>query len=308
MKNLNVLVCGAGAVGMFFGGKFSSTGAQVTILERPEKVEALEGQELEVITKYGNKYSYVPRFVDDLLDTEPQDLVLVCVKGFATYDVALKLLPVLKPSTIVLSLQNGLENEQVLADLLGENMVIGVVHHYSGDLLNETTVEQHAPANIVFGELNHTPSNREEWLSQILSHADISHRISRKIKVEIWKKFLWNSVFNPITTLTNSALTEVYQSHGLKPTIQSMFQEGLKIAQSEGIEISSNSLEELQKPLDGFEQIKTSMLKDFRAGKTLELDSLLGEVVKKAHKHNVPAPISESIYELTKLLVQSRAL
>ena len=123
----------------------------------------------------------------DLSGLPAQDIILVCVKAFQTYDIALTLVPVVKPSTITFSLQNGLDNEKILSDVLGNNLVMGTVIHFNGELNDESTVVQKAPANIIYGELDHQPSEREESLSSIFAHADIDHRISHSITEEIWK-------------------------------------------------------------------------------------------------------------------------
>ncbi|MGK0289375.1 MAG: 2-dehydropantoate 2-reductase [bacterium] len=306
MYDINILVCGAGPLGIFFGGKLHSSGKKVTFLEKTKKLSLLKGSRFQIFSSIERDYSFHPDFTDEVLGLDAQDLILICVKGNYTYEVAMKLLPVIKPSTIVLSLQNGLENESILSTLLGSNLVVGAVPHFSGILKDQNIVEQHAPAQIVFGEMNGHASEREDWLSKIFSHADINHVISRNIHVDIWKKFLWNNSFNTISSLTGTTLGEVIKFANIRKTIKDMLFEGQRVAKSEGVIITDSDLEEILYVNEKYNFIRTSMLKDLESGRELELDSLTGTLLKKAEQYGIQVPINQTIYNLLSLLVQSR--
>jgi len=188
MKKYNVLVYGTGAVGIYFGGKLFQAGFNVVFVDIPEKASRLNEDGLHIRSQIDRDYDFEAKVVAEPHELPPQDMILVCVKAFQTYDIALKLLPVVTPSTIVISLQNGLENEKILSDMLSKNLLIGAVLFFNGERLNDSTVVQKAPAKIIFGELDHQRSEREEWLSQVFSRADIHHQISPTISRDIWKK------------------------------------------------------------------------------------------------------------------------
>ncbi|NQU65790.1 MAG: 2-dehydropantoate 2-reductase, partial [SAR324 cluster bacterium] len=233
MKQYNVLIYGTGAVGIYFGGKLFKAGFNVVFVDTLEKVDILNESGLHIRSKIDHDYDFSPKVVSDLRELPPQDIIFVCVKAFQTYEIALNLLPVVKPSTITISLQNGLENEKILCDVLGKNLVIGAVLFFNGELQNETTVVQKAPGNIIFGELDHQRSDREEWLSTILSHADIDHRISSSITHEIWKMLIWNNAYNAISALTQTTLGQIYQFEEILPTIRKMMHEAQQVAIAE---------------------------------------------------------------------------
>ncbi len=301
MKQVNVLVYGAGAVGIYYGGMLFKAGFNVVFVDIPDKVARLNEGELHIKSEINHDYDFKPSIVADPRELPPQDIILVCVKAFQTYDIALSLLPVVKPSTIVLSLQNGLENEKILSDILGKNLVMGAVLFFNGELENDSTVIQKTTGNIIFGEMDHQRSDREEWLSSIFSHADINHRISNSITHEIWKKLIWNNAYNAISALTRTTLGDIYRFEEILPTIRKMMQEVQQVAVAEGVEISDQTIDELINLDSKQGNVKTSMLKDIEANRMPELEPLVGVILVKAKKLGISTPVIQTIYELIQL-------
>lgn len=301
MKQVNVLVYGTGAVGIFYGGMLYKAGFNVVFVDTDNKVPNLLESGLHIRSVTNGDFDFEPNIVSDLKDLPPQDIILVCVKAFRTYDIALNLLPVLKPSTIVISLQNGLENEKILSDVLGKNLVLGAVLFFNGELENESTVIQKSAGKIIFGELDHQRSKREEWLSSIFSHADINHSISNSINQEIWKKMIWNNAYNAISALTRTTLGDIYRFEEIMPTIRKMMTEVKQVALAEGVEISEQTIEELVNLNSEQENVKTSMLKDIESNRMPELEPLVGVIIAKAKKLGISTPVNQTIYELIQL-------
>ncbi len=288
-------------MGIYFGGKLAKARFNVTFIDTPEKVEQIESLDFQIKSDIEPDFSFSPNLLDDVSGLPGQDVILICVKAFQTYDIALKLLPVVKPSTITLSLQNGLDNEKVLSDMLGKNLVLGSVLHFSGHLEEQTTLHQDAPAQIIFGEQDHQPSEREEWLSKVFAHADIDHSISRNITLKIWEKLIWNNAFNSVSAITHSTISQIHASEAVLDTIRQMMREVQQIAQAEGVEISEQTLDELMDLNPDFAKIRTSMLKDIEAGVTPELEPLVGVLLHKAKKNSISAPVNQTIYNLLQL-------
>lgn len=305
MKQFNVLVYGTGAVGIYFGGKLHQAGFKVVFVDTPEKTEKIHETGLHIQSNIDGNYDFEPEIVDDISGLPPQDIIMVCVKAYQTYDIAINLVPVVKPSTIVLSLQNGLENEKVLSDILGKNLIMGSVIYYNGMLSEISTVVQMAPAKIIFGEMDHQPSERGEWLSDVLSRADIAHEISSEINQEIWKKFIWNNAFNSISAITKTTLAQIYEFSEIFQTIGLMMKEVQQIAIAEGIEISDQSVEELLKTDTRHGDVKPSMLKDIELEQLPELDPLIGVVLRKGKKLGISTPVNQTIYQLIQLAIKN---
>ncbi len=308
MEQYNVLIYGSGAVGIFFGGKLFQAGFNVLFVDTKDKVDELKDSTFSIRSNISKDYDFTPTLVDDVSDLPAQDIILVCVKAFQTYDIALNLLPVIKPTTIILSLQNGLENERILSDLLGKNLVMGSVIYFNGIVENKATVTQLAPGQIIFGELDHQSSEREEWLSEVFSHADINHKISRKINYEMWRKFIWNNAYNSISALTNSTLRQIHLSEGILPTIRQMMSEVQQVAEAEGVPIPNSTIDELLNANLEFADVKPSMLKDIESGRMPEIEALIGVVLNKASKHGISVPANQTIYNLIQLALINQSI
>ena len=300
MENARILIYGTGTVGIYFGGTLAKAGLAVTFADLPERAEALNQSGIAV-KGIDSSFSLKPEVYSDLSDLEPQDFVLVCVKAIHTYDVAINLLPVLKPSTAVLSFQNGLENENILSELLGRNLVVGTVLQFHGRLEEGFCSVQDSPAQVIFGELDHQPSEREEWLSKIFSKADIGHVISHNINQKIWEHFIWNSAFNSVAALTNSSVQEILEHQAAFFTIEQLSLEMVRVAASEGVNVNWSSLEELNRTQIKYTHVKPAMLQDIEAGRRPELEPMLGILIKKGKKYDISTPVCTTIYNLLQL-------
>jgi len=301
MKKYNILIYGAGAIGIYFGGKLFNAGFDVVFVDLPERVEILNQMPLAIESEIDKNLQFQPKIVDNILGLPAQDLILICVKAYHTYDVALKLLPVVKPSTIILSLQNGLENEQVLSQILGKSLIMGAVPYFNGQVKNESTVIQNAPAQIIYGEMDHQHSEREEWLSQILSHGDINHTISREITIEIWKNFIWNNAFNTISALTKTTFGQIVNMTQVLPTVKQMMQEAQQVAAAEGYEISNQHLDDLISLSNQYANVTSTMYMDIESQLMPELEALVGVLLQKAKKHGISALVNQTVYNLLQL-------
>ncbi len=307
MNKVKILVYGAGAIGAYFGGKLVQAGHEVIFIDKPNRVESLQAKGLK-LRLLDQEYDFTPNIHADLDGLPVQDLVLIAVKAFHTYEIAMNLLPVLTPSTLIVSLQNGLDNEKILADLLGSNLVIGCVPSFSGFFSEQNTLLQQAPAHLTYGEMDHQPSRRLEWLSQILSHAGIEHKISNNITLEIWKSFLWNNSFNLISALTRTDMSQILACDTLRPTLDQMILEVQRVALAEGVEIPEETVEDLRHKALRLGQVKSNMLKDLEAGQLPELDPLAGTLLRKAQQYGISIPVNQTVFNLMQLTMMNYGL
>jgi len=301
MNKINILIIGTGAVGIYFGGKLFKAGFDVTFVDLPERVEKLNETGLKIDSKIDQCFEFKPKIVDQIVGLPAQDLILICVKAYHTYEIALNLLPVIKPSSILLSLQNGLENEEILSKILGKSLIMGAVPFFNGNVRDDYIVKQNAPAQIIYGEMDHQQSEREEWVSQVLAHADINHTISRSIRTEIWKNFIWNNAFNTISALTKTTFGQIVNMTEILPTIKQMMQEAQQVASAEGYEISNQQLDDLINFSSQYSNVLSNMQMDIESRSTPELEALVGVLLQKAKTHGITAIVNQTIYNLLQL-------
>src|SRR5581483_5744326 len=205
---MHVLVHGAGAVGGYFGALLQRGGHAVTLVARGDNLAALARDGLTVRLPDGTLHVAPVRAVARPADAPPADVVLVCVKSYDTRAAAEALRPVVGHDTIVLSLQNGIENEDILADVLGLPPLLIGLTRIGVALVAPGTVAYSGRGEIIFGEPDGTESPRARRLADALAAARIPHQLRRNVRVAAWEKLAWNAGFNAVTALTQTTVAE----------------------------------------------------------------------------------------------------
>jgi 2-dehydropantoate 2-reductase len=301
---VHVLVLGAGAVGGYFGALLARGGHEVTLVARGLNLAALAANGIRVRYADGTPtLQAAVRAVARPADAPPADVVLVCVKSYDTRTVAEALRPVVGPGTIVLSLQNGVENEAVLAETLGlAPLMIG---------LTRIGVELEAPGvvlysgrgEILFGEPDGRETPRAQRLAAALAAAGVPHQLRRDVLVTAWEKLAWNAGFNAVTTLTDATVREVLASPASRDVVVRAMEEVDAVATAQGIPVRRRRTQAvLDDSASGLPDFPTSMLQDRRRGRRLEHDAINGAVVRAARKVGVAVPTNERLRALLERL------
>jgi 2-dehydropantoate 2-reductase len=297
---MKILVMGTGAVGSFYGGKLARAGHEVTFIARGETLRALKQNGLVGQSIYGDFHLERVHATNQPEATVVCDLVLVCVKSYDTEQAARLIRPTVGPDTTVLSLQNGVENEDVLAREVGSSNVMGGMAYIGAELVRPGVVVHSAAGHIVFGERDGQRTPRAERLEQIFHDAGIQAQLSPHITTVLWDKLAWNAAFNAITTLTRSTVGEILAHSRTRVLVRDTMLEVIAVAQAQGLGMKESRADEHiagseHPPLSTF---ATSMSQDLARGKRLEYDALNGAVVRHGERLGVPVPINQTLYGL----------
>ncbi|MBY0279711.1 2-dehydropantoate 2-reductase [Candidatus Binatia bacterium] len=293
-----VLVVGAGGVGGYYAGQLAGAGHEVTLVARGAHAEALRAHGLRVRIPDRGEQRHAVGVVEDPRDTGVADLILVAVKSYDTEQAARLLAPCAGPDTIVLSLQNGPENEDVLARATGLPPLLLAVTYIGSEIAEPGVIAYSGAAEIVFGEPDGASSPRARRLSAWLDGAGVKHRVSSRIRNVVWDKLAWNAAFNAITSITRRNIRGILDDpagHGL---IRDTMQETLDVAHGLGIDVPVRidaSIEHSRRVLPDF---RTSMLQDLERGKRLEHDALNGAVVRAGLRAGVATPLNATFARL----------
>jgi len=208
------------------------------------------------------------------------DLVLVGVKSYDSELAARLLAPCAGADTIVLSLQNGLENEDVIARAAGLPPLLLAVTYIGSEISSPGVVDYSGAAEIVFGEAGGARSPRAETLSALLTQGGIKHRLSSRVQNVVWDKLAWNAAFNAVTAITRRSIGEVLDGGPGESLIRDTMRETFAVALGLGLDVPVRidaSIEHSRKALPDF---RTSMLQDLERGKRLEYDALNGALAR----------------------------
>ena len=199
---MRTLVMGCGAVGAYFGGRLAHAGLPTVFVARGDNLRALRAHGLRIEAAGGTVEVERVHAVADPADAGPCDVVLVCVKSYDTAAAAAALRPVVHAETLVLSLQNGIENEALLADALHLPPLLGGLTHIGAELVAPGVVRHDSGGRIIFGEMDGRRSRRTDQLRAILTDGGVDHHVSGHITLMLWDKLAWNAAFNAATALT----------------------------------------------------------------------------------------------------------
>jgi 2-dehydropantoate 2-reductase len=298
------VLIGAGGVGGYFGGLLARSGAEVHFVARGAHLDALRRYGLRIQSHAGP--FHLPRVsaTDDPRQIGPVDYVLLCVKSWDTAAAAEAARPLLGPHTAVVSPQNGVDNEAVIAEVLGGQHVMGGLAYVISRIASPGVIEQVGPtAKLIVGELDGSMSERGEKLLADGLTAGIDIELSPTIEAEIWRKFLYICAFSGTCTLTRSSLGPVLQDPDTRPLFVACMEEVKALADAKDIGLEDDLVTAQLARADGFPpEVKPSMLNDLERGNRLELDWLNGAVVRMGRELGVPTPANHAVYTALKLL------
>ncbi len=296
---MQVLVLGAGAVGGYFGARLAEGGHDVTLVARGRNLAALRRQGLTLVLPGETRRLPGLRAVGDPGDAPRPDLVLVCVKSYDTRAAAGTLAGVVGPDTVVLSLQNGVENEAILAEVLGLPPLLVGLTFIGVELTAPGTVRYTGRGEIVFGEPDGGASVRAGRLAEAFAAAGVPAQLRSDIGVVVWEKLAWNAGFNAVTTLTRATVGAALAHPGSRRLILDAMSETDAVATALGMAVRRARLEGvLAESAAEMPDFATSMLQDLRRGRRLEHDALNGAVVRAAARTGVAAPLNRTFVAL----------
>src|SRR5437016_2185452 len=186
---MHIVVMGAGGVGGYFGAKLARAGERVTLVARGEHLAAIRRDGLRLRSAVEGEYVVRPAAVEDVRDLPVADVVLFCVKAFDTETAAAHVRSVVGPDTAVLSLQNGIDNEDKLDEILGAGHAMGGVAQVFALIERPGVIAHHFLGRIIFGELDGRVSPRAERLGAALARAAIDAQLSTDIRRALWEKY-----------------------------------------------------------------------------------------------------------------------
>lgn len=294
---VRIAVVGAGGVGGYFGGRLALGGHDVTLIARGPHLAAVREHGLRVRSVRGDFTAKVTA-TDDLANVGRCDAVLFCVKSYDTKAAASGLFPLLDADTPVISLQNGIDNEEKIAGAVGiDHVVGGAAFIFSSIAEPGVIVHTGGPAKIVFGELTGVRSGRVERLLLACQEAGIDAEIPQDIRVVLWTKFAFICATAGLTAAARLSLGEIRDCAESWKLFRQLLTEVVQTARVDGVSLSDDVVEKQLAFAVALEPGSYSSLHhDLVTGARMELEALHGTVVRRAAAHGIPAPANEVIY------------
>jgi 2-dehydropantoate 2-reductase len=296
---LRVAVLGAGAVGSYYGARLAEGGAEVTLIARGRHLDALRASGLTVVEPERTT-SHRLRATDEPAEIGPVDLVLFCVKSYDTDDAAAGLAPLLHGSTGVLSLQNGIDNEDRIAAAIGPELVIGGAAYIRGVVREPGIVDAAGPRRIVIGELRvGPPTDRIQAILDVAARARLAAEAVEDVRIAKWEKYTLLVAFSAMTGTVRLPISDIRDAPAAKAMLGALMTEVWSVGRATGVPLGDDLVERQMRLLLSQEDgATTSLYHDLVTGHRMELEALQGAAIRLGRAHGVATPFLDAAYAI----------
>ncbi len=298
---MKIAVMGTGGIGGYFGGRLAYAGEDVTFIARGAHLEAIRKNGLQVRSVAGDFHVH-PKATHDPSAVGPVDLVLFCVKAYDTDAAGLQIRSMVGPQTTVLCLLNGVDNEEKLAAILGEERVLAGVVHILSTISAPGVISQTAgPRTLRFGEKDGRITGRVERILRVLKGAGIDAALSTRIQVDLWEKFLFICAQGGVTALAQLTVGEILACPETTALYRGVMEEAAAVGRAKGVALPADAVERAMVFARGLQPgMRSSLAHDLSQGNRLEVETLAGSVVRYGREVGVPTPFNFAIYACLK--------
>lgn len=301
---MNIVVIGTGGIGTFYGLKLQNLGHEVTFVARGKNLEYLKENKLKlthpnfIIEENVNICS-----MEELVkkDISKVDVVFLVTKSMQTQEVSKQLASWLETSSHIpyfISLQNGVENEDMMAEYLPKTHIIGAITRLiAAHIISLGHVDSTGEVQTVMGALYPNEQNQKflEEFAVELDKTNTTTILTQQIKLELWKKLIINNGVNAICALLKQRSGTLIHDEKTSRIVYGLMSETGIASKAVGLNISQEDVDEMFELMKNFDSIKPSMWVDTENNRDLELNDICGVVIKYCEQQNIDAPYTRTI-------------
>ena len=300
---MRIAIVGAGALGLFYGALLQRAGNEVKFLLRRD-YDAITGNGLQVRSINGDFHLPVVAGFRQAGEIGPVDLVVIGLKTWANDRYPELVAPLIGPETMILTLQNGLGNEDRLAELFGADRVYGGVAYLGANRGEPGTVIHLAAGRIILGPFPAREYERAELLAGLFTATGVTCHAVADIMRARWEKLVWNIPFNGLCALMQRPVDVLLASDKTTEAIRRIMQEVIAAANAQGLrepipEAYADEMITFTRTMTA--SYRPSMQIDRSEGRPLELEALFARPLLAGHDRGVAMPLTAALYALLDL-------
>jgi len=288
-----VIVLGAGAIGSLYAAKLGARG-EVTVIGRRDHVEAIDRAGLRVTGR--EELTCRVRAATALAAIAPRTLVLLTTKVNDSRAAVGAIVDLLRDDTIILCVQNGLHSEEVVRAVVGDRCVVLRAITQFGAIFRAPGLIDYKVAGYTLIE----QSPRSGEVAELLTASGLDGRVSDSIKVEVWRKLIFNCVINPITSIFGTDVGSIADAR-LEPLKRLVIDECLAVARADGVAFDIDFVQTIAEVFGASRNI-ASMRQDLLKGKATEIDFMNGAVVDLGRTCGIECPVNGALAAIIKAL------
>lgn len=313
-----ICVAGAGAIGGLIAARLAAAGETVSVLARGAHLQAIRAEGLLLEEGDARTVAKIAAS-DDAASLGEHDVLVVALKAHSLRESAAALAPLVGPDTLIVPAMNGVpwwffhefggklagtrldavDPQGDIARALPPEQVLGAVVHLSSTMPAPGVIRRGKGNLLLVGDLSGEESPRLQKVLALLKKSGIDARATREIQREVWLKLWGNMNMNPISALTGSTADVMLDDPLTLALVREMMDEAATVGAALGIDMSMSADARIAvtRELGAF---KTSMLQDFEAGRTPEIDAILAAPCEIGHRLGIPMPWSSTVLGLVR--------
>ncbi|WP_298826002.1 2-dehydropantoate 2-reductase [uncultured Planococcus sp.] len=303
---MKILVVGAGAMGSLFGGRLKTQHDEVLLYNRNNPhVEKINHSGLTIVER-DNKETTVPlTVVQEISKTDRYDVVLVLVKAHATRTVLEKMKGSFSSQTLIITMQNGLGNLEVIKELFPDNPAVAGTMGCGASVESDGRILHRGWGKNYIGQAADADAqNKLLEFTELLNRSGLETKLAEDVQTVIWNKLFVNVAYNSLTALSRLRNGDILNTEEGLALLRNVVSEAVQIATAEGISVDEEEV--IAKCIRmGREDIganKSSMLMDVLHKRKTEIDAINGAVTKLGRNHGLSTPYNEMITGLIKVI------
>lgn len=317
---MKIAMVGCGAVGSYYGAMLSRAGREVHFLLRSD-YDVVRRNGVKIQSPAGD-FVARPRCARFPEEIGQSDVVFIALKTTANDEFAKLLPPLVGPQTAIVTLQNGLGNEEQLARLFPVRQILGGLCFVCLNRISPGVIHHLDHGMIVLGEHQRFPEPRTHDIAGMIRHAGVPCKVTDNLACAHWEKLVWNIPFNGLGVASSAGIEALLDrqstiNHQLssclttdkllantrwEQLVRELMHEVVAAANAQGLGVSESLIEKQIERTRTMGAYKASTLLDFEHGRPLELGSLFLEPLRKAQQAGVAAPRLTSLCEVLQQL------
>jgi 2-dehydropantoate 2-reductase len=299
-----IAVVGPGALGCLIAGLVKARAKEdVWLIDNsPERAKRIASAGISIEGLSGELRAAV-NATADAKEAGICDIVILCVKSYSTEDACRDSKDLVGKETLVLTLQNGIGNVQILNDHFGADKVVAGVTNHGATLLGAGHVRHAGKGDTVIGAQKGRPPATLKQLSALLSRAGLETKTSKDIDSVIWGKLVINVGINALTAVTRLKNGALIEHDGTREVLRSAVQEAVRVVKRKRIKLAyDDPIQKVESVCRATAANVSSMLQDVLSSKRTEIDFINGAIARQAKALGIPTPVNETLTALVRTI------
>ena len=297
-----IAVVGIGGVGGYLAAMLGRVCPHLTLAARGGRKESILENGLMMHSDYKGEINIRPESVVTVDELKEQDYIFVCVKNYSLEQVCADMAHAVTEDTVIIPVMNGADPGERVRSLLGKGTVVDSLIYivaFGNEDYSITQQGDYAYLRIGIKDADKTEQEKVDEVSAILSAADVDHRATGEIETEIWRKYILNCAYNVASAYYDNTIGELRNDPVKAKEYEALVQEAYQVALAKGVKVEREHIDAIIHRFyyELADDATSSLQRDIRAGKTAEVDTFSGYIVREGKRLGVDMPVSEKMYE-----------